>query len=187
MLTELRPILVELDDLELCGTLFEEAFTYYYSAFPTGQVPTTSSDSLYGGAGFGLMEILVLADLHNILGRHQKAVETIRRGCRWLQGRASQKFWDAIEDDREWDPPVGPNGQSARAVPEGEVQPGMYILDVNARNRLAIARIKLGDIAEGKVSVFIISCGCASLYITTSDACKYRSCPGFQGICSIVH
>ena len=103
------------------------------------------------------MEILVLADLYNTTGRHEQAITTIRRGCRWLQGRASQKFWDAIEDDREWDLPVGQNGESARVLGDGEIHPGMYELDINARHRLAIARIKLGDIAEGKVG--ILRCG----------------------------
>lgn len=92
----------------------------------------------------------MLADLHNTLGQYQRTVETIRRGCRWLQGRASQKFWDAIPDDREWDIP-GPNGEPTRAVTAGEIQPGMHLLDINARQRLAIARIKLGDSQEGKV------------------------------------
>ena len=40
---------------------------------------------------------------------------------------------------------------------DGEIHPGMYELDINARHRLAIARIKLGDIAEGKVG--ILRCG----------------------------
>ncbi|EKM52010.1 uncharacterized protein PHACADRAFT_150922 [Phanerochaete carnosa HHB-10118-sp] len=159
VLAELRPILIELNDLELCAKLFEDAFAHYHATYPNGQVPPadplaeqTSSPT----AGFGLMEILVLADIYNILGRCEKAVETIRRGCRWLQGRAAQKFWDSNEDDREWDEPVGPNGESWRTVPHGEVQPGMYPLDVNARHRLAVARIKMGDIGEGKMHADII-------------------------------
>ena len=91
------------------------------------------------------MEILVLGDLYNSLGEHDKAIETIRKGCRWLQGRAKQVFWDACEDDREFD-----TGDGQR-VSEGELEPGMYPLDLNARHRLAIARIKMGDNAEGKV------------------------------------
>ena len=149
VLAEIRPVLIELDDLELCAKLFDEAFAHYQNVFPNGQV--TPSDPS-GGATFGLLEVLVLADLDNTLKRHERAVETIRRGCRWLQGRAAQKFWDASEDDREWDLPAGPNGESTRVVSDGEVQPGMYPLDINARHRLAIARIRLGDTAEGKVS-----------------------------------
>ncbi|GJF00510.1 TPR-like protein [Phanerochaete sordida] len=158
ILAELRPILIELGDLELCAQLFEDAFAHYHATHPGGAVPPAAARTGPDGvaAGFGLMEVLVLADLYNILGRHEQAIATIRRGCRWLQGRASQKFWDSVEDDREWDEPAGPAGESARAVPQGEVQPGMYPLDVNARHRLAVARIKMGDFAEGKMHADII-------------------------------
>lgn len=152
VLAELRSVLIELSDLDTCAALFQEAFDYYQSAVPSGQMPATHPGAAGNAAGFGLMEILVLADLYNTTEKYDKSIETIRRGCRWLGGRAAQKFWDALEDDREWDVPGGPNGESLRAVGDGEVQPGMYSLDVNARHRLAIARIKLGDIVEGKVN-----------------------------------
>ncbi len=151
VLAELRPILIELSDLDQCASLFQAAFDHYTSTFPSGEVPLAQQDPDGPAVGFDLMEVLVLADLYNTTGKHEHAVTTIRRGCRWLQGRAAQKFWDAIEDDREWDLPVGPNGESGRVVGDGEIQPGMYELDINARHRLAIARIKLGDIAEGQV------------------------------------
>ena len=98
------------------------------------------------------MEILVLADLYNTLGEHGKATQTIKRGCRWLQGRGSQVFWDKVEDDREFDVA---DMKLERSVAEGQVAAGMYLLDVNARHRLAISRIKMGDIAEGKVSLVV--------------------------------
>jgi hypothetical protein len=97
------------------------------------------------GGGFGTMEILVLADLYNTLGDYGSAILTIRRGCRWLQGRAEQKYWDMCDDDREYDLI---RDETER---EGEVQPGVFPLDVNTRHRLAIARIKMGEIEEGKV------------------------------------
>lgn len=155
VLAELRPVLIELSDFRLCASLFDDAFNHYQTAFSGGHVPSTDPAGPERGAGFGLMEVLVLADLHNTLGQYQRTVETIRRGCRWLQGRASQKFWDAIPDDREWDIP-GPNGESTRAVTAGEIQPGMHLLDINARQRLAIARIKLGDSQEGKMHADIV-------------------------------
>lgn len=101
------------------------------------------------GGGFGLMEILVLTDLYNTLGEHGKAISTVKQGCRWLQGRGSQVLWDKVEDDREFDVP---DMKVERSIAEGQVAAGMYPLDVNARHRLAIARIKMGDIAEGKAS-----------------------------------
>lgn len=91
------------------------------------------------------MEVLCLTDLYNTLGQYEKGVEAIKQGCRWLQGRAAEKFWDVIEDDREFDI------LDVEKERDGEVRPGYYPLDVNARHRLAIARIKMGDIEQGKV------------------------------------
>ncbi|TFY64254.1 hypothetical protein EVJ58_g2743 [Rhodofomes roseus] len=151
VLDELRPILIDLSDLALCAVLFSEAFNHYHAAFPTGMGLDPDSGQDVPGGGFGMMHILVLADLHNSLGQYDKAVEAIRKGCRWLQGRVQQKFWDVCEDDREYY--VG--AESVRGG-EGELQPGGYPLDVNARHRLAVARIKMGDIEEGKKHADII-------------------------------
>ncbi len=147
ILDELRPILIELSDLALCAKLFQGAFDHYIAAVPTGHAIDPQTSAEIPGGGFTLMHILVLADLYNTLGDYEHAAETICKGCRWLQGRAAQKLWDACEDDREWDVPDSGVARNS----DGEMPPGMYPLDVNARHRLAIARIKGGDIEEGKV------------------------------------
>jgi general transcription factor 3C polypeptide 3 (transcription factor C subunit 4) len=95
------------------------------------------------------MDILILADLHNSLNEHGKAVEVIKRGTRWLQGRASQTYWEGVVDDREYDLP----GLETERL--GNPRPGRYPLDINARHRLAIARIKLRD-EEGKLHAQVI-------------------------------
>jgi hypothetical protein len=94
------------------------------------------------------MHILVLADSYNSTKKYHNAVTTIRQGSRWLQGRGSQSYWDACEDDREFDVVGSVVGRS------GTVAPGMYELDINARHRLAVSRIKIGDIEEGQVRLF---------------------------------
>ncbi|KAI1783533.1 TPR-like protein [Ganoderma leucocontextum] len=156
VLDELRPILIELSDLALCASLFQSAFAHHMAAFPSGRGVDPESGADVPGGGFGLMHLLVLADLCNTLGEYGKAAETIRRGCRWLQGRAQQKFWDAGEDDREWDVLPESGGGGVVRGGEGEMQPGYYPLDVNARHRLAIARIRGGDVDEGKMHAKII-------------------------------
>jgi hypothetical protein len=136
---------------------------------------------------------LILADLYNTLSSHDLAIQVIRKGCRWLQGRARQGYWDGVEDDREWDPDLpgfnraarvaaaaqmgvhvgveddnegggsgsgrvigGTGSGGANNVSKGrQLEPGRYPLDVNARHRLAVARIKLGEIEEGKVCLFL--------------------------------
>lgn len=97
------------------------------------------------------MHILVLADSYNSIKKYHNAVITIRRGSRWLQGRGSQSNWDACGDDREFDI-VG-----SAVVRTGTITPGMYELDINARHRLAVSRIKLGDVEEGQVQFFSLS------------------------------
>jgi general transcription factor 3C polypeptide 3 (transcription factor C subunit 4) len=147
VLEELRPILIELSDLSLCAQLYEAALAHYSETFPMGHGINPETAQEVPGGGYGLMEILVLADLFNTMGDFEKAIRVIRSGCRWLQGRGSQKLWDSCEDDREYDEADWRtvNGR------ERELPPGKYPLDVNARHRLAVARIKMGDIEEGVV------------------------------------
>jgi general transcription factor 3C polypeptide 3 (transcription factor C subunit 4) len=145
VLSELRTILVEIGDLDTCTTLFKAAFEHYQKTYPSGHGhdPTTNKD--VPGGGFGHLEILVLADLYNTTGDHGRAIDVIRQGSRWLQGRGEHRYWDMCDDDREYDSP-----HFKRSVENGP-QPGMFPLDVNARHRLAVARIKMGETEEAKV------------------------------------
>lgn len=97
---------------------------------------------------FRLLDLLVLADLYLALDQPLEAIGTIRSGARWLQGRKNEdEYWDAsMNDDREFDL-VGYVREESEA---GQIQ-GFFELDVNARSRLAVARIKKGDMGEGKV------------------------------------
>lgn len=165
ILTELRHILIELGDLRLCSKLYQEAFDHYTTIYPEGKPPEIASSNIDPSLNpssastpetpqasyeeFTLMEILVLADLYNSIGWYDRSVKTIRAGCRWLQGRGKQKYWDTCPDDREYD--------IEGYVREGSedsltIKQGFYPLDINARHRLAIARLKVGDIDEGRVS-----------------------------------
>ncbi|KAF9032358.1 hypothetical protein BJ165DRAFT_1535052 [Panaeolus papilionaceus] len=122
--------------------------------------------------------LLLLADLYNVLGQHVRAIETIKRGTRWVQGRAGERWWEGVEDDREYDVvgvsrgdiggkeggtgeggEGGERGRVGEGLGErgpGEVKPGYHPLDCNARHRLAVARIKMGDEEEGKYHASII-------------------------------
>ncbi|KAG7095406.1 hypothetical protein E1B28_006157 [Marasmius oreades] len=145
VLSELRPILIDLGDFSTCASLFQEAFEHYQKLAPTGQ--TAGQTEAVEGGGFGLLNILVLADLYNTLQEYEKAATAIRVGCRWLQGRGGQMYWDSMDDDREYDTDEMPtrNSQSGDETSEA----GRYPLDVNARHRLALARIKMGETEEG--------------------------------------
>ncbi|PBK91165.1 TPR-like protein [Armillaria gallica] len=141
ILAELRTILIELSDLTTCTSLFQQAFDHYQQLYPSGRGPSPSSTGEIAGGGYGLMEVLVLADLYNTLGEYESAIDVIWKGCRWLLGRADQRYWDVCDDDREYDLPDVNMPRRAG----GTIDPGRYPLDVNARHRLAIARIKMGE------------------------------------------
>ncbi|KAF8153752.1 hypothetical protein B0H34DRAFT_65394 [Crassisporium funariophilum] len=151
VIRELHTILVELSDLPTCATLLQGALDHYAKSYPSGLGMDSVSGLDVPGGGFSRLDLLLLADLYNVLGEHERAVETIRRGTRWLQGRGEQKYWDLCEDDREYDmegwPPRSGTGEG------GSVQAGNHELDSNARHRLAVARIKMGDIEEAKLHV----------------------------------
>ena len=145
MLEELRPILIEGNKIDVCASLHQDAFEHYQELYPTGAGVDPETGQDITGGGFDLLHILVLADSYNSIKKYHNAVTTIRRGSRWLQGRGSQSYWDVCEDDREFDI-VG-----SAVIRSGTVAPGMYELDINARHRLAVSRIKMGDIEEGQV------------------------------------
>jgi general transcription factor 3C polypeptide 3 (transcription factor C subunit 4) len=125
---------------------------------PFDTISGSAANSVSIISPFAQMEVLCLTDLYNTLGQHERAIKAIKRGCRWLQGRGAEKFWDVCEDDREFDSiesvdNAGTVGGETYRDREGDVRPGWYPLDVNARHRLAIARIKMGDIVEGRVGI----------------------------------
>jgi hypothetical protein len=74
---------------------------------------------------FTLLHILILADLYNTLSSHDLAIQVIRKGCRWLQGRARQGYWDGVEDDREWDPDLPGFNRAARVA--AAAQMGVHV------------------------------------------------------------
>ncbi|EDR04660.1 uncharacterized protein LACBIDRAFT_304399 [Laccaria bicolor S238N-H82] len=138
VLHELHTILVELSELPTCADLLQAAFEHYQHIYPT---PLEII--------FTKLDLLLLADFYNALGDHEKAAQTIRRRTRWLQRRAEQRYWDLCGDDREYDMDRWPG---TSVIEEGgQIQAERFELDANARHRLAVARIKMGEIEEGKL------------------------------------
>ncbi|KAJ7634784.1 TPR-like protein [Roridomyces roridus] len=168
VLSELRTILVELSDFSTCTTLFQAAFEHYQKTFPSGHGRDPATNSDVAGGGFGPLDILVLADLYNTAGDYEQAVDVIRQGCRWLQGRSAQRYWDMCDDDREYD-----LVDYSRNLGDGP-EPGMFPLDINARHRLSIARIKMGEIEEAKIHVSVMLSeevlDYAPLFVEVADA-----------------
>ena len=178
VLEELRPILIEGNKIDVCASLHQDAFEHYQKLYPTGVGVDPDVGQEIPGGGFDLMHILVLADSYNSIKKYHNAITTIRRGSRWLQGRGSQPYWDACEDDREFDV-IG-----STVVRSGTVAPGMYELDINARHRLAVSRIKMGDIEEGQV--WFSGSHSHSLLTIAQDARECNFSAGYSRICTTV-
>ena len=178
VLEELRPILIEGNKIEVCASLHQDAFEHCQKLYPTGVGIDPDTGQEIPGGGFDLMHILVLADSYNSIKKYHNAVTTIRRGSRWLQGRGSQSYWDACEDDREFDI-VG-----SAVIRSGTVAPGMHELDINARHRLAVSRIKMGDIEEGQAWLSRLYSN--PLLTIMQDALERYFGAGYSGICTIV-
>jgi len=95
--------------------------------------------------------VVALADLLIAVGKYEQAIKTIRNGARWLQGRRHEIQYESAPDDREFDANGIARINEDRLLAGGGVKSASHHIDVNMRHRLARARIKNGDIQEGRV------------------------------------
>ncbi|EUC58861.1 TPR-2 domain protein [Rhizoctonia solani AG-3 Rhs1AP] len=142
VLAQLRGLLVQTGDLTRAKEYYSAAFEHYITSTPQRTLPEVSTDmvidpllapitlpSIVDIANiFGTREIATLADLLSGLGEHARAVEVVIRGAEWL----------------------GQVPKGADEVALGEA------FDVNLRMRLAVAKLRLGVIDEGKNHAHII-------------------------------
>lgn len=148
VLLQLGPLFSELSEFHRGMAIYLGALELFEQTMPDG--PSMTEDPM----DFRLL-LITLADFCHVVGEHEQSITTIRNGTRWMDGRASQKYWAAVPDDREFDP-VG--YVRTMSLNEATSRPqGFFSLDVNLRQRLAVARLALGDLEEGQVSVG--SCG----------------------------
>lgn len=94
--------------------------------------------------------VATLADLLIDSNRPQDALDIIRKGARWLQGRAGEVFWDDIqEDDREFD--IDRSSENRRGDYGRRVNMApIYPLDVEFRIRLGTSRARMGNVEEAR-------------------------------------
>ncbi|KAF8815242.1 hypothetical protein BYT27DRAFT_7214631 [Phlegmacium glaucopus] len=79
VLRELHTILFEFSDLSTCATLLQDALTHSNTIYPSGQGKGNASGLVIPAGGFSQIDLPLLADLYNVLGQHERAIETIRR------------------------------------------------------------------------------------------------------------
>lgn len=120
-----------------------------------GNLPLDHARALLAnGNYYSIHQIHTLAEAYLWTHRYDEAIDTIRQGTRWIQGRGHEKFWDELEDDREFDDDrEDPNGgkrdgKKGRAIDRAPVHP----LDDDLRLSLGRARLSSGELKEGKVS-----------------------------------
>ena len=137
VLEQLRLIYLEMNEPIRARILFQEAFDYCKANNPGATEPS-------GNAEFGLLQIIALADFYNNAGEYRTAVSVVRQGARWLDGRLSEcGMWDDLADDREFDVEGG--------IRDNYMPSQIHTLDVNLRHRLAVSRLRLGELAEAEV------------------------------------
>jgi general transcription factor 3C polypeptide 3 (transcription factor C subunit 4) len=100
--------------------------------------------------------ILELVDDLEAIGQLEEAVQVLRRGQRWLQGRQDQAEWDEVDEDREYNPAAASKNEDGTEEPATddaeESLPGGNPMEPTFRHRLAVLRLKLGDDEEAMVS-----------------------------------
>lgn len=138
--------------------LYKDALAFYQETIPTGPANGEEAD-------FTLL-LITLADFCNSVGEYEQTINMIRDGARWTQGRASQRYWSSVTDDREYDVYGSvrlhePNESAGRTQ-------GFFPLDPNLRHRLALARLALGDLEEAQV--------CTYMHIKILRACSSHTC-----------
>lgn len=149
----------QLRDYETAIEVLQGAFEHYQQLYPAGPlgVPQNDLENPEGDPGDDSpslqdFHILALADSLIAMEQYDRAINVIRTGARWLQRRRSEVQWDSMPDDREFDFEGIGRVDEDRILTGERMKPGSNPLDVNFRQRLARARIKSGDIKEGRVS-----------------------------------
>lgn len=136
-----HPLLVSMNLRGLVAQTARRGFDYQIATYPSPsqrpRVPDVSPPMTYEN-------IITLIDDLLALEEYEDALVVVKQGQRWLQGRAEQKGWDTMDDDREYDPPD--------TIRE-EVESEGFEMDVGMRHRLALSRIKLDDIHEANVRI----------------------------------
>lgn len=116
--------------------LYREAFEYHLIHFdgPADQQPGQINN-------LDVNALIVLVDLLMMQEDYETAIDCIKRGQRWLDGRGTDQTWAHREDDLEYLPK------------EGDTPGGGHRLDSNLRHRLGLARLRLGDDEQALVGV----------------------------------
>ena len=142
VLREVTPLLAIANGHAKAMTLLLDAYNYNRDL-----APNPTKDDL---ASFGPADLESLADFLTQQRKNKECVRVVKEGVRWMQGRAKEKGWDKLNDDREFDEERKVRDEwekQARFLEEAPV----YELDVRLRVRLGVARMALQHVEEAQV------------------------------------
>lgn len=100
----------------------------------------------------GWSEINIFAELHIMANQYKEAIYVVRHYGRWLLGRAEEDFWDALDDDREWNT-SDPKRDEVPEYDPDRFAPETYGLVHELRVKLGVCRLRLGQPELAKVKL----------------------------------
>ena len=144
MLRELVPLLLAEGNLSKATTLYRGAFDYARQVDPH---PEHDPDQVR----LGVTDLASLAYLYELEKNYSEAINVLRTGARWLQGRIKEASWDLLADDREFDP-TRQTREDHQKEPRAQREARIHELDPTLRPRLGVARLYQGKKSEARVS-----------------------------------
>ncbi|WVF69789.1 hypothetical protein IAT40_004568 [Kwoniella sp. CBS 6097] len=155
LIMEFHGVLVDTHQRNYVANVLREAFDWHIDTFASPSTTVTPREQLNT---MTLERIIELVDDMLILEDLEQALEVIRKGQRWLQGRRDQKEWDRREDDREYDPPGTQRGGSKKKKKQKDQEDELeesegFPLDIQLRHRIALVRLRLGNDDEALIHV----------------------------------
>src|SRR5690348_8953774 len=95
VLREISKIYVQINEIPKAIELYLDAYSYYRNR------PFYEDAEAEGS--FGYSEINIMAELYMLINDFNGAIEFIKSGVRWIQGREDETWWNDVSDDREYD------------------------------------------------------------------------------------
>ncbi|CAG8801172.1 19668_t:CDS:2, partial [Gigaspora rosea] len=147
IIREITKIQVQLNEIPQAIELYLDAYEYYKSR-PFPEDPESEGS-------FGFSEINIMAELYMLMNDFSGAIDFIKRGVRWLQGRENEPWWDTVADDREYEEDEKANRRDtsmllARFSSVDNMGGSNAPLPLELRVKLGQCRVELEQLEEAK-------------------------------------
>lgn len=130
----------------------EAAFDYHVNT-TIYEAPDIDGEGVIDSANMAPMDFVNLSDLLSKLREFERAADVIKRGCRWMDDRMLETYWDDQPDDREYDPPLTPRKLEG-TYDADENREVWNDMPFGLRVRICILRLKLNQGEDAEVSYF---------------------------------